>query len=283
MRVVILSQIADRISRRNAVAIDRNGSEIRLGDTVKEIGGNTRTGVVLHIYRSFVFLHSREITENHGVFVCRASNVATIAAKGGRVDQAAGPDLSKMNPALLRNGASGGNMMPPPKVGGRDRTIGQTVTVRLGPYKGLMGIVKDATDHTARVELHTKNKTITIEKMKLGFREYVTIRDLPSMLANVKFSSITGAIKSYQDFARPVGRGDGGGGFRVPGGSSTPSWNSGSRTPQIDHSGTGNRTPAWMANNDGGRTPAYVSGGRTPAWGGGDGSRSVYQGNRTPA
>jgi len=115
---------------------------------------------------------------------------------------------------------------------------------------------------------------------------------MSSALTNVNVSSITGAIKSYQDFARPGGRGDGGGGFRTPSSASTPSWNSGSRTPQIDHSSGrtpawmasgGNRTPAWMTNNDGGRTPAYVSGGKTPAWGGGDGSRSVYQGNRTPA
>jgi transcription elongation factor SPT5 len=112
-------------------------------------------------------------------------------------------------------------------------------------------------------------------------------------LTNMGYSSITGAIKTYQEFIRPGGgRGDGGPGFgRTPGGGSTPSWNSGSRTPQVDYSGGrtpawmaggGNRTPAWMANGDGGRTPAYVSGGKTPAWGS-DGSRSVYAGNRTPA
>ncbi|KAA8904675.1 hypothetical protein FN846DRAFT_952251 [Sphaerosporella brunnea] len=275
-RTVIPSQIVDKVTRRNAVATDRNGSEIRIGDTVKEIAGNTRSGVVLHIYRAFVFLHNREMNDNAGVFVCRASNLATIVAKGGRVQQSTGPDLSKMNPAMLRNGASGGNMMPPPaRVGGRDKTIGQTVTVRMGEYKGLLGIIKDATDSTARVELHTKSKTITIDKMKLGFRD-----------------SITGAIKTYQEFVRPGGgRGDGGSSFsRTPGGA-TPSWSGGSRTPQIDYSGSrtpawmaggGNRTPAWMANAEGGRTPAYVSGGKTPAWGA-DGGRSVYSGNRTPA
>jgi transcription elongation factor SPT5 len=175
-RVVIPSQVADKVSRHNAVATDRNGSEVRIGDTVKEIAGSTRTGVILHIYRAFVFLHNREQSENSGVFVCRSTNVATIVAKGGRVNQNNGPDLSKMNPAMLRNGANAGDLMPPPsRIGGRDKTIGQTVTVRQGPYKGLMGIIKDATDATARVELHTKSKTITIEKAKLGFREYVAI------------------------------------------------------------------------------------------------------------
>lgn len=110
------------------------------------------------------------------MFVCRTNNLATIVAKGGRITTAVGPDLTKMNPALQRNGRPGQGqpMAPPPKIGGRDRTIGQTVTVRMGPYKGLMGIIKDATDLQARVELHTKNKTISIDKEKLGFREYVS-------------------------------------------------------------------------------------------------------------
>lgn len=177
VRTVLHSQIADKISRRNAVATDRNGSEVRVGDTVKEVNGDTRSGTVLHIYRAFVFLHNREITENSGVFVSRATNVATIVTKGARSTntQQNGPDLSRMNPELQRKVNGGGAMPPPVRVGGRDRTIGQTVTVRQGSYKGLMGIIKDASDTHARVELHTKSKIITIEKVKLGFREYVLI------------------------------------------------------------------------------------------------------------
>lgn len=106
-------------------------------------------------------------------------------------------------------------------------------------------------------------------------------------------------MRTYQEFVRPGGRGDGGrdGHHRTPGGTpsrDTPSWgsSSGSRTPQVDHgsgsrtpawmSNSGSRTPAWMASGDGGRTPAYAAGGKTPAWGM-DGSRTSYAGNRTPA
>lgn len=173
--MIMPSQISNKIAnRRGGVATDRNGSEIRVGDTVKEANGETRTGNILHIFRAFAFLHNREQMENSGVFVCRTNNLATIVAKGGRITTTIGPDLTKMNPALQRNGRPGQAqpMAPPPKIGGRDRTIGQTVTVRMGPYKGLMGIIKDATDLQARVELHTKNKTISIDKDKLGFREY---------------------------------------------------------------------------------------------------------------
>ena len=176
-RSIMPSQISNKLERRrHAVATDRNGSEIRTDDTVREIGGEQKQGVILHIYRSFLFLHNREQTENSGISVARATNVATVAAKGGRVAQgpSSGPDLNKMNPALMRNGVNGNSAMPPPppKSFGRDRALGQTVTIRKGAYKGLLGIVKDTTDLEARVELHTKGKTITVPKDTLGFKEY---------------------------------------------------------------------------------------------------------------
>ena len=173
-RSIMPSQISNKIERRrHAVATDRNGSEIRTDDTVREIGGESKQGVILHIYRSFLFLHNREQTENSGISVVRANNVATVAAKGGRVAQggSTGPDLNKMNPALMRNGVNGNMAMAPPKSFGRDRALGQTVTIRKGAYKGLLGIVKDTTDLEARVELHTKGKTITVPKDTLGFKE----------------------------------------------------------------------------------------------------------------
>ena len=265
VKSVMPSQISNKIEkRRHAVATDRNGSEIRQDDTVREIGGESRQGVILHIHRSFLFLHNREQTENSGIFVTRATNVATVAAKGGRVAnaQSNGPDLSRMNPALQRNGGangnSGGNMMPP-KSFGRDNTIGKTVTIRKGPYKGLLGIIKDTTDNEARIELHTKNKTIQVAKDVLSFKD-----------------PITGNSISFHDFA---GRGRGGarGGFggATPG-RQTSNW-TGGRTPMAV--GDGGRTPAWGAAPS--RTPAWQGAGqnsglssRTPRWGQGDGGRT---------
>ena len=84
-----------------------------------------------------------------------------------------GPDLSKMNPALqMKAGMNGNGAMAPPKSFGRDRTLGKTVTIRKGPYKGMLGIVKDATDTTARVELHSKSKVVNIDKDSLAIKEY---------------------------------------------------------------------------------------------------------------
>ena len=182
VKSIMPSQISNRLERRrNAVATDRNGSEIRHDDTVREAGGEQRKGVIMHIFRSYLFLHDREQTENSGILVVRSSNVLTVAAKGGRVAQASsGPDLTKMNPALQRNGVNGTGAMAPPKTFGRDRAIGQTVTIRKGPHKGLLGIIKDTTDTEARVELHTKAKTISVLKETLSFKEYVTGYRSPS-------------------------------------------------------------------------------------------------------
>ena len=187
-RSIMPSQISNKIERRrHAVATDRNGSEIRTDDTVREIGGESKQGVILHIYRSFLFLHNREQTENSGISAVRASNVATVAAKGGRVAQgaSAGPDLNKMNPALMRNAVNGNGAMAPPKTFGRDRALDQTVTIRKGPYKGLLGIVKDTTDLEARVELHTKGKTITVPKDTLGFKEYAILSYLITIMTDM--------------------------------------------------------------------------------------------------
>jgi len=213
-----------------------------MDDTVREIGGEQKQGVILHIHRSFLFLHNREQTDNSGIFVVRATNVATVAAKGGRVAQGGsiGPDLSKMNPALQRNGVNGNGAMPPPKSFGRDRALGQTVTIRRGPYKGLLGIVKDTTDTEARVELHSKAKTVTVAKDILGFKD-----------------AITGNSIDYHSFSGSRGRDSGArGGFGGATPSRIPEW-SGSRTPSAA-GGQGGRTPAWGA----------VSSSRTPAWAG---------------
>ena len=51
----------------------------------------------------------------------------------------------------------------------RDLTlIGKTVRIIQGPYKGYIGIVKDATASTARVELNTNCKTISVDKNRVS-------------------------------------------------------------------------------------------------------------------
>ncbi|KAE8449487.1 Transcription elongation factor spt5 [Mollisiaceae sp. DMI_Dod_QoI] len=282
-RTVLPSQISNKLEKRkHAVATDKNGSEIRLDDVVKEHGGESRSGKIIHIHRAYLFLRNSAQSENAGVFVTRTTNVATVSAKGGRLVTSSGPDLNSMNPAMKRNAGGANGDMAPPKTFGRDRSIGQTVTIRKGPYKGLLGIVKETTDTSARVELHTKSKTVNVPKDALGFKDRLTGQSIDPL------SRGGGARGGYT----PRGGSRGGMGNSTPGGwdggrtpmpaggtERTPAWGT-SRTPASG--ANGGRTPAWKSSGDGGRTPGWADGSRTanPY----DGSRTAYgAGNRTPA
>ncbi|RAH74161.1 transcription elongation factor spt5 [Aspergillus aculeatinus CBS 121060] len=311
IRTILPTHVTNKITpRRDAVATDRNGAEIRLGDTVREVSGEQRSGVILHIYRSFLFLHNKAQAENSGIVVVRTTNVVTVSAKGGR---ATGPDLTKMNPALMRNGAPGGMMGPPQRSFGRDRMIGKTVQVRKGPYKGLVGIVKDSSDLQARVELHSKNKLVTIDKELLVVKDPITGQTIEMGRGRgggrIPNGGPAASQSAWQGGRTPMGMGDssrtpawgGAASARTPawGGVSsarTPAWKQdgsrtsnpydGSRTAYGGAGGFGSRTPAW---NAGARTPyggsgnsdfdAFAAGSRTPAWGG----AGANAGGRTPA
>lgn len=103
--------------------------------------------------------------ENGGVFVTRARSLVSLAPKSG-VAKAAGLDLTKMNPAV---GTPSGGMVGSGNMGRgpRDRHIGVVVSVVKGAHKGYVGTIKDTNGPIARVELHTGNKVISIEKSKL--------------------------------------------------------------------------------------------------------------------
>ncbi len=162
------SQIQKIEPRRNAVATDRNGAEIRIGDVVRETMGEDKSGTILHIHRGYVFAHNKLALENSGIWVARCTNVITTAAKGGRIT-APSTDLSKMNPALQlkRTDLS----MAPPQRPGRDPLQGKLIQINRGNYKGHRAIVKDTTAGEARLELQTKNKVINLSKFDLSIIE----------------------------------------------------------------------------------------------------------------
>lgn len=304
IRNILPTQVANKIvPRRDAVATDRNGAEIRVADSVREVYGEQRSGVIRHIHRSFLFLHNKTQAENAGISVVRTTNVVTVSARGGR---STGPDLTKMNPALAMQSAGGGAMPPPRR--GRDNLIGKTVTIRKGRHKGLVGIVRDADDSSAQVELYTSNKPVHIPRDILTPKEYVTFRT-PKF---PKRKLISHSPVSKQPLSMGRGRGGGMAGrtpFGSSGGPARDGW-SGGRTPMA--AGDSSRTPAWGGMNSSRSrylpleidieeanthpAPAWggVSGSRTPAWKNdgsrtsnpyAEGNRTAYGGigNRTPA
>jgi len=246
---------------RNAVALDSEQNAIQVRDIVKCIDGphSGRQGEIKHLFRNFAFLHSRMMMDNGGIFVCKCRHL--VLAGGAKANSAGGGAASSlpgfMSPRLSSpahpsqggrgaGGGGGGGGFRGRGRGrgnvGRDRElIGQTIKITQGPYKGHIGMVKDATEATARVELHSKCQTISVDRTRIQ-----TVGG-PS-----RGSVSTYAKTPSQDPNRtPM--------YATPG-SRTPMY--GSQTPMYDGSRTphyGSMTPSH--GEDGSRTP-----GRSGAW-----------------
>ena len=265
VRSLLPSNISNRIERRKmgAVATDREGNEMKIDDSIKEYGGEQRSGHVLHLHRNFVFALNRESRENAGVFVARHNNVVTVAAKGGRMGNG-GPDLSKMNPMLKQNGGAGAGVMLPPQQKGRDRIIGKHVKVRTGPQKGFIGIVKDsASGNGVIVELHARNKKTIIDKSLLAVIDPISGKIIHQ-------DARTYGMGRPPPTAPPGHTGTSGGQTPGHGFGAPPPGASGGRTPA--YAMASGRTPAWKQ-DAGARTPSYTGGGQT-SYGGYGGSTS---------
>lgn len=90
---------------------------------------------------------------------------------------------------------------------GRNRElIGQTIKITQGHYKNSIGIVKDATETTARVELHSSCQTISVDVSRIQ-----VIGGASGSTGNITTYSRT---PSYNASATPMYR-DGAGG-RTP-------------------------------------------------------------------
>lgn len=62
--------------------------------------------------------------------------------------------------------------MPPPMVNAnKNRLVNTLVVIVKGTNKGLMGVIKDVLGPSARVELATNNKTLTINMAMIKRKE----------------------------------------------------------------------------------------------------------------
>lgn len=244
---------------RNTIGLDHYQAQIRRKDIVDVIEGPHagRNGEIKHLYRNLVFLHSRMYTENGGIFVCKTKHVKLT---GGNKNQSNGvsglnslgfmsPRIqSPMHPSGGQRGRGGGRGGRGGSRISRDREIlGKSIKITGGPYKGAVGIVKDATDSTARVELHSSCQTISVD------RTHISYVGEPVKAGTLSTISHTPS--------------------HTPGyGSATPTY-IGSKTPLH-----GSATPTY--NMDGSRTP-YAS--MTPSHDGLSTPRGAWDPSTTPA
>lgn len=247
-----------RKESRYTVALDSEQNTIQRKDIVKVVDGPHagRHGEIKHLYRNFAFLHSRMYLDNGGIFVCKTrhlqlaggskgSNISSGGFDGGFTGFMSPQISSPVHPSGGNRGGGGGGGRGRGRGGGgvrRDRElIGQTIKITGGPYKGNVGIVKDATESTARVELHSTCQTISVDRSHIA-NVGATPRD--------GSSSFYMRTPAYGGGHTPVYRSDG---SKTPmHGSQTPIYEAGSRTPHF-----GGITPS----HDGSATP-----GRSGAW-----------------
>ncbi|XP_066144783.1 transcription elongation factor SPT5 isoform X1 [Euwallacea fornicatus] len=231
-------------------ALDSYRNSLHRRDMVKVIDGphSGFSGEIKHLYRNFAFLYSVEFLQNGGIFVCKTKHLQLAGGNKNvqNTDLSTGMEYmsprrsSPMHPSSgggvgggFGGGGRGGHGGGGGRGGGRisrDRDIiGTTIKITRGPYKGNIGIVKDAMPGTARIELHTSCQTISVDR-----------NNIADVGAPAKDGSITsyGRTPAYSGSQTPLYRDIG---------NKTPMAESGSRTPLH----YGSMTPI----HDGSRTP----------------------------
>ncbi|KAE8237506.1 hypothetical protein A4X06_0g9208, partial [Tilletia controversa] len=265
-------------------------------------GDSPRNGKVIQTYQSgVVFLFSRDISENNGVWYASPSRLTPLTPR--HMGTSVKDSLDKMNPAMnMQLMASRGidpTAMAHVALGGRTKDYfkGRHVVVVKGPFKGCRGIIKETLpDGMARVELHTTNRNETFPLAILKEKDPHTGQSKPLAIGGGPGSNF-GPAQGRSNMSTPYSSGPNGimgppvmpMGGRTPYGGMAPGMGgggattygaamSGSATAYGGGTGYGGQT-AYGNMANGGKTPAYYTstgGDQVPAYG-------VNNHGRTPA
>ncbi|KAL6926883.1 hypothetical protein ACO0SA_003964 [Hanseniaspora valbyensis] len=269
-KATILNKIETTKSRNTT--IDYNGREVEIGDSVMERVGARREGQVLYILQNELFILSRNIIEDSGVFIVSSHSIEAIGSKEDENNQTL--NLSQMNPEIIRQQQKQRQRMEDERKNevrfGRDVALGKTVTIKSQGYKGQLGRVKDVTGDRATIELYSSKKNIVIDKRKLNYMHEEGGRSLSYDELVNKRGSIN---RSNKQLINPsssfVSRNN--------------QFNNKAEIPSFDNVMAGGQTPGWGAMN-GGKTPAVGAGrgaGGATAYGGSSIWAAANSGNAT--
>ncbi|KAL9646683.1 hypothetical protein ABK040_001106 [Willaertia magna] len=205
-------------------APDKNKQLVGISDTIKVVDSRSphygREGVVKQVFRKFLFCYSIDLIQNSGMFAVPSGHCELRGAKNRQILNA------------QTSGAAGNTTNKRGFVFQKRRRhhpyTNRTIVITKGPYKGYLGIVKDASDSSARIELHSQNKVINVNINWLKFVDNDNKRDRNSQPINVATPYVSSGAAT--PFTSSGGLGN------APG---TP-WDS-SKTPL--HTGLGHETP----------------------------------------
>ncbi len=271
IQTVKLQEMGTKKSSKYATAFDSRSNTINIDDIVNVVDGphKGRQGTVKHLYRSFAFLHTRDLLENSGIFVVRAVHCAVLGgtkSKGNdhslsQVPMSPGRALRSPARAAMTTAGTGfqANINRRRK---RDEFMDQTVVITRGQWKGYVGIVREATDSTLRVELHTNSKKVNVPREGCKLKDQAPDMDDPAARSKVPSWDPTRTPQRDDIMATPM---------RVPGtplrGSATPlrvpgtpvhgtAWdpsmpNTPMRTPTWDTDYSGSSSSSWTPSTPG--------------------------------
>ncbi|KAL9245104.1 hypothetical protein vseg_018792 [Gypsophila vaccaria] len=182
--LVRLREIKSKIEKK-LVAQDRSKNPVAVKDVVRVLDGpcKGKQGPVEHIFRGVLFIFDRHHLEHAG-FIC-AKSQSCLVVGGSRGSREKMNDPLSVLRTPQRVPQSPGRL--PPRgpqsgFGGRfnrggrvhDALIGTTIKIRLGPYKGYRGRVKDIKGSTVRVELESQMKEVTVDRSHISDNVTVT-------------------------------------------------------------------------------------------------------------
>ncbi|KAI6654895.1 hypothetical protein LOD99_2774 [Oopsacas minuta] len=174
----VKQQAVQKKNSRRAVTLDKNNNSLSVKDLVRIMDGKKKgsQGEIQHIFRNFVFVKIHQYFENAGYAVVRSKACELVGGQNkpagiiGTPRASPRPNNTLQSPRVVMSsprgaggyGRGGGNFARDTKL------VGQTVRITVGAYKNHIGIVKDATEALARVELHTSPLTINVDKTHLA-------------------------------------------------------------------------------------------------------------------
>ncbi|CAB9498665.1 Putative transcription elongation factor SPT5 homolog [Seminavis robusta] len=148
-----------------AVALDVQGNQLRVGDTVNVAEGphKGKSATIKRMSRSQLFLYSQTRSEHAGIFVVRSRSCVLA---GSRTQNRGGPGDGGMSPFATPQSQNRGG---PASRGKRDDgLIGKTVRIQAGQWKGYLGTVCDATATHVQVELHSRLKKVMVLRERVA-------------------------------------------------------------------------------------------------------------------
>lgn len=246
---VKLQEIQNKRNDKFSHTPDKNNEAINRDDKVVILAGPERgkKALVKHIFKRTLFVHSRDVLDNGGLFVIRGDQAALVGGRQMKQQAPRSPGAGSRSPGPVPQSPGRSSGAPAAqRLGGfrRDPIIGKDVKITGGPYKGYAGVCLDVVEGGhARVEIRAIFRKVSVPRNQIMEIEVVASRVAANPFYGSQTPLIGGATPAHLGFGNATP------GHEM-GGSMTPAHLGGSRTPS--HRAHGADNDVWGA-----QTPAH--------------------------